>query len=157
MKTHSLTMRKIFAYMMENGYYPTFEDGYILFDIEDNTSVLEYENDVLMLRTYFTIDNEDYEMFLEASNFAMIKSCMIKPVIMEDMNSIMFSCETFCQTMGDFKRFFPLMLEGLRKGMSIHKDQMRELLKAVEMLSYKMPAADEQVVEAGLSRRKLLS
>ena len=61
MKTHSLTMRKIFAYMMENGYYPTFEDGCILFDIEDNTSVLEYENDVLMLRTYFTIDNEDYE------------------------------------------------------------------------------------------------
>ena len=157
MKTHSLTMRKIFACMMENGCCPTFEDGYILFDVDDNTSVLEYENGVLTLRTFFTIDKEGYEMFLEASNYAMIKSYMIKPVIMEDMKSIMFSCETFCQTVGDFKRFFPLMIEYLRKGMSVHKDQMRELLKAVEQLSYKMPAADEQVVEAGLSRRKLLS
>lgn len=157
MKTHSLTTRNIFAYMMENGYRPTFEDGYILFDIDDNTSVLEYENGVLTLRTFFTIDKEGYEMFLEASNYAMIKSYMIKPVIMEDMKSIMFSCETFCQTMGDFKRFFPLMIEYLRKGMSVHKDQMRELLKAVEMLSYKKPATDEQIVETGISRGKLLS
>lgn len=157
MKTHSLTMRKIFACMMENGCCPTFEDGYILFDVDDNTSVLEYENGVLTLRTFFTIDKEGYEMFLEASNYAMIKSYMIKPVIMEDMKSIMFSCETFCQTVGDFKRFFPLMIEYLRKGMSVHKDQMRELLKAVEMLSYKKPATDEQVVETGISRGKLLS
>jgi hypothetical protein len=157
MKTHSLTMRNIFAYMMENGYSPNFEDGYILFDIDDNTSVLEYENGVLTLRTFFTIDKEGYEMFLEASNFAMIKSFMIKPVIMEDMNSIMFSCETFCQTMGDFKRFFPLMIEYLRKGMTVHKTEMRELLKAVEMLSYKKPAADEQIVETGIARGKLLS
>ena len=157
MKTHSLTIRKIFACMMENGCCPTFEDGYILFDVDDNTSVLEYENGVLTLRTFFTIDKEGYEMFLEASNYAMIKSYMIKPVIMEDMKSIMFSCETFCQTVGDFKRFFPLMIEYLRKGMSVHKDQMRELLKAVEMLSYKKPATDEQVVETGISRGKLLS
>lgn len=157
MKTHSLTMRKIFACMMENGCCPTFEDGYILFDVDDNTSVLEYENGVLTLRTFFTIDKEGYEMFLEASNYAMIKSYMIKPVIMEDMKSIMFSCETFCQTVGDFKRYFPLMIEYLRKGMSVHKDQMRELLKAVEMLSYKKPATDEQIVETGIARGKLLS
>jgi hypothetical protein len=157
MKTHSLTMRNIFAYMMENGCRPTFEDGYILFEVDDNTSVLEYENGVLTLRTFFSIDKEGYEMFLEASNFAMIKSFMIKRVIMEDMNSIMFSCETFCQTMGDLKRFFPLMIEYLRKGMTVHKTEMRELLKAVEMLSYKKPAADEQVVETGISRGKLLS
>ena len=157
MKTHSLTMRKIFACMMENGCCPTFEDGYILLDVDDNTSVLEYENGVLTLRTFFTIDKEGYEMFLEASNYAMIKSYMIKPVIMEDMKSIMFSCETFCQTVGDFKRFFPLMIEYLRKGMSVHKDQMRELLKAVEMLSHKKPATDEQIVETGIARGKLLS
>ncbi len=150
-------MRSIFAYMMENGCYPTFEDGYILFDIDDNNSVLEYENGVLTLRTFFTIDKEGYEMFLEASNYAMIKSYMIKPVIMEDMQSIMFSCETFCQTMGDFKRFFPLMLEYLRKGVVIHKNEMKELLEAVDMLSYKKPATDEQVVETGISRGKLLS
>lgn len=157
MKTPSLTMRDVFVYMMENGYCPTYEDGYILFDTDDNTSVLEYENGVVMLRTFFTIDMEDYEMFLEASNYAMIKSSMIKSVIMEDMKSIMFSCETFCMTMGDFKRFFPLMIDCLRKGMAVHKTEMRELLKAVEMLSYNKPASDEQVVETGLSRRKPLS
>lgn len=142
---------------MENGYYPTFEDNYILFDLNDNTSVLEYENEVLSIRTFFTIDEEGYDMFLEASNFAMIKSFMIKPVIMEDMKSIMFSCETFCENMSDFKRFLPKMTEYIKTGLEIHKNEMRELLKATEMLSRKKPVIDEQGIETGISRSKLLS
>ena len=157
MKTHSLTMRRIFTYMMENGYLPTFEDDYILFDINDNTSVLDYEAGVLTLRTFYTIDKEGYEIFLEASNYAMLKSSMIKPVIMEDMKSIMFSCETFCDNMGDFRRFFPRMVDYTKKGLEVHKNEMRELIKATEMMTRKMPAIDDQVVETGMSRSKLLS
>lgn len=157
MKTHSLTMRRIFTYMMENGYLPTFEDDYILFDINDNTSVLDYEDGVLTLRTFYTIDKEGYEIFLEASNYAMLKSSMIKPVIMEDMKSIMFSCETFCDNMGDFRRFFPRMVDYTEKGLEVHKNEMRELIKATEMMTRKIPAIDDQVVETGMSRSKLLS
>lgn len=132
MKTQSLTMRKIFVHMMENGYFPTFEDNCILFDISGNTHVLEYDNGVLTLRTFFSIDREGYEIFLEASNSAMLKSLMVKPVVMDDTKSIMFSCETFCDNIADFKRFFPRMLEYAGKGLNIHKNEMRNLLKSIE-------------------------
>lgn len=155
-KKPSLTMRHIFTYMMENAYHPTFEDNYILFEVNDNTSVLEYEGSVLTVRTFFTIDEDGYDLFLEASNNAMIKSFMIKPVVMQDMKSIMFSCETICETLGDFKRFFPKMLEYSIKGLEIHKTEMRELLKATEYIGRKKPAIDD-AVEAGSPRGKLLS
>lgn len=157
MKTQSLLIRKIFTYMMENGYAPAYESGCILFDVNDNTSILEYENGILTLRTFFTIDEDGYDIFLEASNSAMVKSYMVKPVIMEDMKSIMFSCETFCSSLRDFKRFFPKMIEYSVKGLQVHKNEMRMLLDATDMLGQQMPAIDEQVIETGMARGKLLS
>jgi hypothetical protein len=150
-------MGNIFTYLMENRYNPAFEDNCILLDINGNASVLEYENAVLTLRTFFTIEEEEYDMFLEASNYAMLKSFMIKPVIMEDMKSIMFSCETFCESFGDFKRFFPKMVEYSRTGLEVHKNEMRELLKATQMLSRKNPVIDEEFIETGISSGKLLT
>jgi hypothetical protein len=158
MKTHSLTMRKIFACMMENGCCPTFEDGYILFDVDDNTSVLEYENGVLTLRTFFTIDKEGYEMFLEASNYAMIKSYMIKPVIMEDMKSIMFSCETFCDNIREFRKFLPHCIHLIDESIAAHKKEMKKLVLAEEALSKTIPASDDWSSLAGnLKSQKILS
>lgn len=157
-KGPSLAMRNIFKYMMENGYEPTFEDNYILFNIEDNTSVLEYDNELLTVRTFFTIEDDEYDMFLEASNMAMLKTFMMKPVIMEDMRSIMFSCETICQNLNDFKRFLPKLVEYTKQGLSTHKNEMRELLKATEMLKNKnIPAIEDQIIETGKTRNKLLS
>ena len=154
--TSSLTMKKIFTYMMESGYEPRYEDGYILFEIEDNTSVLEYEDGILSVRTFFTIDEDGYDMFLEASNFAMIKSLMIKPVVMEDMKSIMFSSETLCDSMSEFRRFLPRLIEFSKKGLEIHKNEMMELMKATEMPGTKMPVSDD-FIETGKNRGKIVS
>ena len=155
---YSLDMRKIFTYMMENGYEPHYEDKYILFDIDDNTSVLEYDDGILSIRTFFTIDEDGYDMFLEASNFAMMKSLMIRPVIMEDMKSIMFSCETLCGSLYEFRKFLPKLIDFSKKGLEIHKNEMRELIQASEMLmNKKMPGSDDIIIETGKSRGKLLS
>ncbi len=150
-------MRKIFTYMMENGYNPTYENNYILFDIDDNTSVLEYEDGILSVRTFFTIDEEGYDMFLEASNIAMIKSLVIRPVIMEDMKSIMFSCETICENLNDFKRFLPKLVEFSKKGLEIHRKEMTELIQATELLEKTVPATEDKFFETGKSINKLLS
>jgi hypothetical protein len=91
MKTYSFATRKIFSYLMENGFNPKYEDGCIIFDIDETTSILEYDDGILTLGTFFTIEEDEYDMFLEASNLAMLKSTMMKAVIIEDMNSIMFS------------------------------------------------------------------
>ena len=152
-----LMMRNIFRYMMENGYEPVYEDDYISFNIDENTSILEYSDSTLSVRTFFTIDEDEYDMFLEASNGAMLKSSLIRPVIMEDMTSIMFSCETLCENMNDVKRFFPRLVTLARNGLQIHKNEMRDLLQATNMLGNKMPASEEAFFETGKSRSKLLS
>lgn len=141
---------------MENGYHPYYENNLILFEIDDDTSVLEYEDGILSVRTFFSIDEEGYEMFLEASNLTMIKSPMIRPVILEDIKSIMFSCETLCESMNDFKRFLPRLIEISREGLASHKNEMRELIRATEMLMTKKPASDD-IIETGKTRGKILS
>lgn len=150
-------MRKIFTYMMENGYNPTFEDNYILFEIDDNTSVLELDEGILSIRTFFTIDEDGYDLFLEASNLAMIRSLVIRPVIMEDMKSIMFSCETICDSFNDFKRFLPKLIEFSKRGLEIHRHEMKQLVEATELLDKTKPAMEELNFEAGKSVSKLLS
>lgn len=157
-RKRDLAMRNIFRFMMENGYSPVYENDYITFDMDDNTSVVDYENGVLSVRTFFTIEEEGYDMFLEASNLSMLRSRMVKPVIMEDMTSIMFSCETLCENLSDIKRFLPKIVELCKEGLQVHKNEMKSLLKATEMLSRRMPAAEEQFSETGKSSRgKLLS
>ena len=143
--------------MMEQGYNPKFEDNYILFEIDDNTSVLELDEGILSVRTFFTIDEDGYDLFLEASNFAMIKSLVIRPVIMEDMKSIMFSCETICDNMRDFKRFLPKLIEFSKRGLEIHRHEMKELIAATEFLNKTKPATEDIGFEAGKSMSKLLS
>lgn len=127
-KKKALTLRKIFRYMMEKGHEPSFETTHILFGIEENTAVLEYEDGFLAIRLFFSIDKDEFRNFLEASNACMQRAYMIRPVILEDHRTIMFSCECICDTFRDFERFFPKMLETLQEGLSVHKDQMKELL-----------------------------
>lgn len=157
-KKKELAMRNIFRHMMENGYDPVYQDSYIMFDMDDNTSVLEYDGEILSIRTFFTIDEEEYDMFLEASNYAMINTKMIKPVIMENMTNIMFSCETLCDNMADVKRFLPKMVKLSKEGLKAHKNEMRELLQTTNIMSQKMPASEDSFFETGRSPRgKLLS
>ena len=152
-----LSMRNIFKHLIENGYDPVFEDDYITFNLDDNTSVLELNDNILTIRTFFTIEEDEYDIFLEASNYAMLKSNMMKPVIMEDMKSIMFSCETLCENLNDFKRFFPRLVTFSKKGLETHKNEMRELIQATSILKNKMPANEDTLFETGTSRGKLLS
>lgn len=150
-------MRKIFAYLMENGYRPALEDSCMLLQANDNSFVLEHHDNTLTLRTFYAIEKDEYDLFLEASNMSMLDSFMIKPVIMDEGESLMFSCETFCVTFSDFRRFFPMMMEYMGKGIDAHKHYMNELLGMTELLGGKMPVSNEQVIRTGTMGSKLLS
>jgi hypothetical protein len=54
----TLTMRSIFRCMMEDGYYPTFEKTHIQFDMDDNIAVVEYEEGILAVRLFFSIEED---------------------------------------------------------------------------------------------------
>ena len=61
-------MRSIFQCMMEGGYRPSYEKNHILFNIEDNIGVVEYEEGILSVRIFFSIEEGASELFLVASN-----------------------------------------------------------------------------------------
>ncbi len=135
----TLTMRTLFRYMMEEGYYPQYEKTHILFEIDDNTGVVQYQEDILTIRLFFTIDEDAYNLFLEASNATMVETFTVKPVILEDRFNIMFSCEIICDNLRDLRRFFPRGIERIREALEVHKAEMKKAISAQDT-SYIYPA-----------------
>ena len=149
----SLNMKSIFRCMMEEGYTPSFETTHIQFDIDDNIGVLEYDEDIMSVHLFFSIDEESYELFLEASNLTMLETYAVKAVVMEDMKNIMFSCETMCDSINEFRKVLPRAIERLKDALSTHKSKMKKLVLASEILSKTVPATEDTVT----GTRKLLS
>lgn len=139
----SLNMRVIFRCMMEEGYYPSYEKTHILFNVEDNVAVLEYEEDILSIRIFFSIDEDAYDLFLEASNAAMLQSFIVKPVIMDNMENIMFSCEMICETLREFRKLLPRGIRYLKEAIAAHKSQMKRLIQAEKISSATISASEE--------------
>ena len=152
-KATGLSMRSMFRCMMEEGYYPTFEQTHIQFGLDDNIAVVEYEEGVLSVRLFFSIEEEAYEIFLEASNLMMIETFAVKPVILEDMKNIMFSCEMRCDNLREFRKNLPWAIEKLREGLNAHRSQMKKLILASELVSKTIPATDDPIAGS----RKILS
>lgn len=145
-------MTAIFKYMMEAGYYPSYECTHIQFEWDGNITVVECENGLVSVRIYFSIEDNEYEMFVEASNLTMADTYAVKPVML-DRENIVFSCEFFCDNINDFKSFFPRALDCLMKGLDVHKAEMRKLLLASEVASATIPATEESMT----GRRKIFS
>lgn len=153
-KKPSLSLRSIFRSMMEDGYYPTFEKTHIQFGLEDNIAVVEYEERVVSVRLFFSIEEDAYELFLEASNMTMIETFAVKPAILDDMQNIMFSCEMLCDNLREFRKFLPWATDRLKEALTVHKDEMKKLLLANEVAATTIPATDDFATGRG---RKLLS
>ena len=138
-------MRSIFRCMMEEGYYPRYENTHILFRIEDNIAVVEYEEGILSVRIFFSIDEDGYDLFLEASNATMTESLLVKPAVLEDMQNIMFSCEFLCDTEKEFKKFFPKAIARIKEAIMLHKGEMQKLILAEKISSATISAAEDTI------------
>jgi hypothetical protein len=145
----SLNMKSIFKCMMEEGYYPVFEKNHIEFGLSDNTAVVEYEDGILSVRVFFSIEKEMYQMFLKAANATMLKAYVVKPVVLDDMKNLMFSCETMCDTVSEVRKFMPRSIDLLREALDQHKKEMKQLLLNEELASKTIPATDDFSSMAG--------
>lgn len=152
----SLNMKSIFRCMMEGGYYPTYEKTHILFEIDDNVAVVEYEEGILSVRLFFTIDEEAYDLFLEASNAAMLETFIVKPALMDNMKNIMFSCEMMCDNVREFRKFFPRAIEYLTEVLTVHKAEMKRLIIAENVSSAAISATEDTFISSS-KRLKPLS
>ena len=158
MKGRSLTMRSIFRCMMEEGYYPVYEKSHIVFGIDDNLCVVEYEEGILSIRLFFSIDEDDFEFFLEAANGTMLQAYMVKPTVLDDMQNLMFSCEIMCDTVREFRKFFPRGIEMLKEAIRIHRKEMKKILYSNSFLTKRVPATEDIASVAGTEKsRKVLS
>ncbi len=145
----SLNMTSIFRCMMEEGYYPVYEKTHIVFGVDDNLAILEYEEGVLSVRIFFSIDQENYPLFLEAANETMLKAFSVKPAVLDDMQNLMFSCEILCDTVRELRKFLPRSIDLLRKALKQHKKEMKRLLLNEELATKKIPATDDFSSMAG--------
>lgn len=152
-----LSLRSIFRCMMEGGYYPTFEKTHIIFAMEDNLGVVEYEEGILSIRLFFSIDEDTCEMFMEASNITMQETYGVKGVVLDDMKNIMFSCEFPCDTEKEFRKFFPRGIELINDALEIHKAEMKKLILAESITSKAFTTTEEQAEFTYTSGRKVLS
>ena len=148
----SLNMTSIFRCMMEGGYYPIYEKTHIVFGLDDNLAIVEYEEGILSVRLFFSIEEDTYPMFLEAANETMMKAFIVKPVVLDDMKNLMFSCETLCDTVREFRKFFPRSIDLLRDALKQHRTEMKRLILAQEAASKTFPATDEWPSMAGSAK-----
>lgn len=151
----SLNMRSIFRCMMEQGYYPKYEKTHISFNIDENTAIVEYEEDVLSIRLFFSIDEDSYDLFLEASNSAMTESFIVKPAILDDMKHIMFSCEIMCDNIRELRKFFPRGIDRLKEAIDIHKAEMKKLIIAENVSSAAVSAAEDTFISSSKAVKPL--
>ncbi len=120
---------------MEEGYYPQYEKTHILFGIDDNVGVVQYQEGILTIRIFFMIEEEAYNLFLEASNATMMETFAVKPTLLDDRKNIMFSCEIMCDTVRDLRRFFPRGIDRLREALSAHKNEMKQVIMSESLTS----------------------
>lgn len=132
---HSLTLKRIFRCMMEEGYSPIYEKSHILFDMGDNLGVVEYEEGVLAVRLFFSIDEDAYNLFTEVSNTVMQESDLVKPVILDDRRNLMFSCETMCDNIREFRKFFPRCINLINETLVLHKSEVKNIIMYGEVSS----------------------
>ena len=141
--------------MMEQGYYPKYEKTHISFNIDENTAIVEYEEDVLSIRLFFSIDEDSYDLFLEASNSAMTESFIVKPAILDDMKHIMFSCEIMCDNIRELRKFFPRGIDRLKEAIDIHKAEMKKLIIAENVSSAAVSAAEDTFISSSKAVKPL--
>ena len=139
----ALTLRDIFRCMMEDRRSPIYEDSHILFGIDDNLAVVEYEEKILAVRLFFSIDTEACRLFIEASNSMMLTTDIVKAVVLDDRTNIMFSCEMMCDTVKEFKKFFPRAVEYIKEAVVEHKREMKRLITSPDILSGNIAGTDE--------------
>lgn len=126
----SLDMVRIFRCMMEGGYNPIYETTHIVFGLDDNLAIVEYEDGVLSVRLFFSIEEDMYPLFLEASNRTMISTFSVKPVVLDDMKNLMFCCETLCDNVREFRKFFPRSIDLIREALNRHRAEMKKIIPA---------------------------
>ena len=85
----------------------------------------------------------------------MLTTDIVKAVILDDRANIMFSCEMMCDTVREFKKFFPRAVGYIKEAVAEHKSEMKRILTSTDISSGNIVGADEAAPSK--TKRKPLS
>lgn len=142
---------------MEEGYHPYYETSHIIFELDENLAVVEYEKSILSVRLFFTIEEEMAQTIINVSNSVMTESQMVKPTVLDDMKNLMFSCETMCENIRQFRSFFPKAIELLEEALSIHRKEMKIMILHKSVLNQDLDSHEQKNDSPDQLRKTLVS
>ena len=142
---------------MEEGYHPYYETSHIIFELDENLAVVEYEKSILSVRLFFTIEEEMAQTIINVSNSVMTESQMVKPTVLDDMKNLMFSYETMCENIRQFRSFFPKAIELLNEALSIHRKEMKIMILLKSVLNQDLDSHEQKYDSPDQLRKTLVS
>ena len=73
----------------------------------------------------------------------MIETFIVKPALLGNMKTIMFSFEMMCDNIREFRKFFPRAIEHLKNGILTHREEAGKLAMAEKKSSATLVATEE--------------
>ena len=119
--------------------------------------MVEYEKSILSVRLFFTIEEEMAQTIINVSNSVMTESQMVKPTVLDDMKNLMFSCETMCENIRQFRSFFPKAIELLNEALSIHRKEMKIMILHKSVLNQDLDSHEQKYDSPDQLRKTLVS
>ena len=107
-----LTAKQIFSVIQEEGYFPRIDDDRdVSFKIKGTTFIFGVcANGFVYGRIYFNLRKRDKWPAIMAAQHVELSYIAIKTLVVTENESLIFSVESFCNTVDSFRLFFPRAL-----------------------------------------------
>ena len=123
-----LTAKQIFSVIQEEGYFPRIDDDRdVSFKIKGTTFIFGVcANGFVYGRIYFNLRKRDKWPAIMAAQHVELSYIAIKTLVVTENESLIFSVESFCNTVDSFRLFFPRALSILSDSVGTFSEKFRE-------------------------------
>lgn len=123
-----LDIDAMYRVVQEEGYFPTKDsDGDITFKINGTRIVVgECAEGFVYTRVYYGLDSESIQAALCAANDVNMAYVAVKTLIVEKIESLIFSVETYCIDVDVYRVFFQRSISILAESVDKFEEEMQK-------------------------------
>ena len=150
----NLDKGSIYRVIQEEGYFPTKDtDDEISFKIRGTRFVVgECADGFVYTRLYYGIEDDDVETSIHAANEVNKTFVAIKTIICHDNKTLIFSVESYCRNVQNYRCFFQRSISILGDSVDKFRDEND---KFKGLLKYPSSVSEDQAGQ--VTEQKLLS
>ena len=118
----------MYRVIQEEGYFPTKDaDGDISFKIKGTRIVVgECAEGFVYTRVYYGLDNESIRTALYAANVISGAYVAVKALIVEEIESLIFSVESYCIDVETYRAFFQRSISILADSIEVFQKEIQK-------------------------------